>query len=136
MNENTAILYVEDDERSRNIMRLLLENMMGLTHVNIFEDSNNFVERVDALQPQPDVVLLDIHVPPHDGFEMLKLLRARPAFSTISIIALTASVMSEEIQQLKSAGFDGVIAKPIDMETFPDLLDRVMNGEHVWHIIA
>lgn len=136
MNKQTAILYVEDDERSRKIMRLLLETMLELEQVHIFEDSHNFVNRVADLQPSPDIVLLDIHVPPYDGFEMLRLLRAQPAFSTTPIIALTASVMSEEVQQLKSAGFSGVIAKPIDMETFPQLLQRVAQGEYIWHVIA
>ena len=48
------------------------------------------------------------------------------------IIALTASVMREEVRKLMSAGFNGCLAKPIDLATFPDTLRRIMAGEAVW----
>jgi two-component system cell cycle response regulator DivK len=42
--------------------------------------------------------------------------------------------MNEEVKVLREAGFDGVIAKPIDYDTFPNVLHRILNGEQVWHI--
>jgi hypothetical protein len=50
-------------------------------------------------------------------------------------VALTASVMNEEVHKLREAGFHSVIAKPIDVDTFPDLLHRIVGGETVWRII-
>jgi hypothetical protein len=35
---------------------------------------------------------------------------------------------------LRDAGFDGVIAKPLDYDTFPNALARILKGEQVWHI--
>lgn len=131
---NPTILYVEDELENREIMRLLIEEVMGLSGLIIFENSENFIERVEALVPQPDVILLDIHVPPYDGFEMLKMLREHDSFHRTPIVALTASVMNEEVDKLKHAGFDGVIAKPLDMDSFPDMLNRIIQGEHIWHI--
>ena len=131
-----TILYVEDDSQSRVIMQLLLVEEMGLENVTIFEDSTEFLSRVQQLQPQPDIILLDIHVPPHDGFAMLSMLRQTEQYRSTPIIALTASVMSEEIQQLKQSGFNGVIAKPIDLDTFPEMISRFIRGEHVWRVIA
>jgi CheY-like chemotaxis protein len=135
MFEPLAILYVEDDAMSRTIMQLLLVEVMRLEHVTIFADSYNFAERAAALVPTPDIVLLDIHVAPHSGFEMLVMLRALEAYQGARIVALTASVMNEEVQRLREAGFDGVIAKPIDQDTFPDLLARLYRGERLWRII-
>jgi len=77
---------------------------------------------------------LDIHVKPITGFEMLKLLR-EDGFTDTIIIALTASVMNEEITQLRNAGFDGVIAKPVSLESFPKLWERVLGGEQIWGIL-
>ncbi|GAB5492866.1 MAG: response regulator [Phototrophicaceae bacterium] len=128
------ILYVEDDEENREIMRLLVEAVMGFEGLTIFEDSHNFRERLEALNPQPDIILLDIHVPPYDGFEMLKMIREHSRFKNTPVAALTASVMNEEVNQLKTAGFDGVIAKPLDMDTFPTVLTRITQGETVWDI--
>ncbi len=131
---NPSIVYVEDDAQSREVMQILLVELMGLSEVVFFEDSSNFIQRIESTSP--DVILLDIHVHPYDGFEMLALLRHHPRFQNKIVIALTASVMNEEIQQLKTAGFDGVIAKPIDMDTFPALLEQILNGESIWTVIA
>lgn len=136
MNQQPVILYVEDDPKSRKMMDMLLTGRMKLPSVIMFEDSHHLIERVNALDPKPDVIFLDIHVKPHNGFEMLTMLRQLHWAKHIPIIALTASVMNEEVQQLKQAGFDGCLAKPIDIETFPDAFARILNGERVWLILS
>lgn len=129
-----AILYVEDDPQSRKLMSILLKGRMKLTHVTILEDSQNFVENVTAIDPKPDVILLDIHMKPYNGFEMLEMLRKIQTFDGTPIVALTASVMNEEVQKLRSIGFNGCLAKPIDLQSFPEMLDRILDGETVWRI--
>lgn len=136
LDNHPIILYVEDDPMSRKLMRLLLEGRMKIPHVTIFENSADFAARADALDPKPTVIFLDIHMKPHTGFEMLQMLREMPWSSSVPIVALTASVMHEEVQQLMHVGFDGCLAKPIDLGTFPDTLDRIMQGEQVWRIIG
>jgi len=135
MPHQPAVLYVEDDHQSRTLMALLLKGRMKLPHVTILEDSQDFIEQMEALDPKPDIILLDIHVRPLNGFEMLEMLRQFPWVDGRPIIALTASVMNEEVQQLKSAGFNGCLAKPIDLATFPDMLNRILAGEPIWRII-
>jgi two-component system, cell cycle response regulator DivK len=130
-----SFLYVEDNDSNRTVMRLLMEYAMSVQSLAIFEDSSNFMERVKALPQPPDVILLDIHVRPLDGFEMLDLLRADTVYHQSKIIAVTASVTSEEIEEMSFAGFDGGIGKPLRVETFPGLLTRILNGETVWHVI-
>lgn len=134
MLETYAYLYVEDEPLSREIMQMIMVNVVGVRDLTIFEDSRDFVSRVKALPKVPDVIMLDIHVKPIDGFEMLALLRNDPAFSGARIIALTASVMNEEIRRLRTSGFQGAIGKPLSLQTFPDLLRRVVEGEAIWHI--
>jgi CheY-like chemotaxis protein len=129
-----SYLYVEDDPLSREGLELVLRRVMGFQNVSIFEDSTNFIARVKLLPQRPDVYLLDIHMRPHTGFEMLAMLRADPAFTGCKVIALTASVMSEEVHTLRTSGFDGIISKPIDVTTFPQLLERALQGEPVWTI--
>jgi CheY-like chemotaxis protein len=135
MTDEIRVLYVEDDPQSRKLMKMLLSGRMGLPNVTIFEDSQDFLERVNALQPKPTVIFLDIHVKPINGFKMLELLRAQAWTDTVAIVALTASVMNEEVQQLTTAGFDGCLAKPIDMTTFPDTLRRLVGGESIWSVM-
>ena len=127
-------LYVEDDTYSRQIMQIIMEKAMEVDRLVIFDDSRNFMERVRALDAQPDIFLLDVHVQPYNGFEMLNMLHAEPEFQNARIIALTASVMNEEVEELKHGGFDGAIAKPLSVQTFPDLMKRIIAGEAVWHV--
>jgi CheY-like chemotaxis protein len=136
MTNQFAVLYVEDDVQSRKLMTMLLKGRMNLSHVTILEDSHNFLDRVEALEPKPDLILLDIHVKPHDGFEMLAMLRQLEWMDGTPIVAVTASVMNEEIAQLQTAGFNGCLAKPIDLETFPDMLERILAGETIWRIFG
>jgi CheY-like chemotaxis protein len=132
-NQDFALLYVEDDPRSRKVMRMIT-NDMGLSNVIIFEDSTDFATRVNELGFKPDVVFLDVHVKPYTGFEMLEMLRQSSQFDGIPIVAMTASVMNEEVHQLRTAGFDGCLAKPLDMDTFPEILNLIISGERVWRI--
>jgi CheY-like chemotaxis protein len=134
MPDKPAILYVEDDRLSRKLMEMLLRGRMQLSHVTILEDSEGFMLHVEKLDPKPDIVLLDIHVKPFDGFEMLTMLRQLDWMKNIPIIALTASVMNEEIQKLTQAGFNGCIGKPIDIKAVPEALERILNGEAIWRV--
>lgn len=127
-----SFLYYEDDLLSRKVMQVLLTKKLGYTNVTIFENSADYLAKAQALSYTPDIILLDIHMQPHSGFEVLAGLRAVETFKTCKIVALTASVMSEEVDRLRIAGFDSVIGKPIDGNTFPDLLMRILKGENIW----
>jgi len=135
MSDYPAILYVEDDPQSRIIMQVLLVEALGLENVTIFEDSADFLSRAHALNPKPDLIFLDIHVRPHTGFEMLAMLRGDDVFQDTPVLALTASVMNEEVIKLRTSGFNGVIAKPIDQDLFPQMMQRVLNGEEIWRVV-
>jgi len=128
----TSIVYIEDDAFSRQIMTLMLTRKMGCSQVTVLEDSHNFLQKIEALPALPDVVFVDIHMQPHDGFYVLKCLRALDKFLSVRIVAVTASVMNEEVELLRQAGFDGVIGKPLDTGSFPDLFERILKGEKVW----
>jgi CheY-like chemotaxis protein len=132
--QTPVLLYVDDDPTSREVMEMLVTCGLGWSSITMFEDSENFITRVEALSPPPDVIFLDIQMQPHDGFDMLNLLRAHQKFADTTLIAVTASVMNEEVEMLREAGFDGGIAKPISMKDFPHLMERILNGEKVWHI--
>jgi CheY-like chemotaxis protein len=128
-----VFLYVENDELSREVMKALLTRGLGYRDLMIFDTSAHFERHLQDLASKPDVIFLDIHMEPIDGFEMLKLIRQNKNHHATPVIALTASVMNEEVRRLREAGFDGAIAKPINYDTFPGALDRILNGEQIWN---
>jgi CheY-like chemotaxis protein len=135
MNSQKPILvYVEDDENSILVMKMVVERVMKLPTLYVLQSRADFVQQVKGLGVVPDVFLLDIQMKPYDGVELLSMLRSDPQFNQSKVIALTASVTNEEVSLLKSGGFDGAIAKPLNIDLFPDLIARIINGEHVWYI--
>ena len=79
-----------------------------------------------SLALEPEVILLDIHMRPQDGFELLQQIRAEPDYCRSKVVAVTASVMNEEVEKLRTSGFDGAIGKPLNLNAFPDLMARVL----------
>ena len=67
---------------------------------------------------------------------MLQMLQRIETLATTPIVALTASVMNEEVARLRTAGFKGCLAKPIDLGTFAADLNLILSGEAVWRIIV
>jgi CheY-like chemotaxis protein len=78
--------------------------------------------------------LLDIHVAPFNGFQMLQMIREDSVYGDTKVVALTASVMNEEVERLRQSGFDGAIGKPIALSSFPVMIERIMNGESIWQV--
>ncbi len=128
-----VILYMEDDEFSRDIMGLLFEDLPQYELI-MFADSANFQDKLQHLPEQLSVILLDIHMEPFDGFEMIDMIRHYQPFAHLPVLALTASVMSEEITKLRTSGFDGAIAKPIDQDMFAEQIEAVLNHKLVWTV--
>jgi two-component system cell cycle response regulator DivK len=112
------ILIVEDDARSRKLLRDLLQ-FHGYRTVEA--DTGNGAFDL-ARSEQPCLILLDIRLPDIDGTEVLELLRADPATAGIPVLAVTASVMRGDEQHFLRVGFNGYIPKPIDVGTFPSMV--------------
>ena len=127
-------VYVEDDENSILVMKMVVERVMGLPTLHVLQSRADFVQQVEDLNVVPDIFLLDIQMTPYDGVELLAMLRGDPQFNKSKVVALTASVTNEEVSFLKSGGFDGAIAKPLNIDIFPALIARRINGEQVWYI--
>jgi CheY-like chemotaxis protein len=129
-----CLLCVEDDPSNRLVMKLLVEKTLSLKYYAIFEDSADFLLRVRDLPLRPDIILLDIHVSPFNGFQMLKMIREDSVYFDSKVVALTASVMNEEVERLRKSGFDGAIGKPITLSTFPVVIERIIKGESIWQV--
>jgi two-component system cell cycle response regulator DivK len=102
--------------------------------IHIIDDNHDFMDKVRRLPIVPDVVFLDIQMYPYDGYQMLNMLRSDSAYRNARVIAMTASVMATDVADLRRAGFDGLIGKPIIRQIFPDLLKQILTGESVWFV--
>ena len=109
------ILIVEDNDKNLKLARDVLEHK-GFRTLEAMTAAEGIKL---AVEHQPDLVLMDIQLPDADGVTALGQLRADAATRAIPVIAFTASVMEADRQRLSAAGFDGYLAKPIDVKLFP-----------------
>jgi two-component system cell cycle response regulator DivK len=116
----TTILLVEDNERNRKLVRTILE-FRGYEVVEC-EDGEPSLEL--ARRHRPALVLMDIQLPTMDGITALLRLRADPETAGIPVVAVTASVTPGERDRVVAAGFNGYVAKPIDVATFGEMVDK------------
>lgn len=116
--QSSAILVVEDDEHIAYILRFLLERH-GF-QVEHAADGRQALQRFS--QPPPDLVLMDIMLPYHDGLELLGHLRGTPAWAGTPVLMLTAKAREGDIVRALDAGADDYVTKPFQPE---EVLARV-----------
>ena len=110
------ILIVEDNDKNMKLTRDVLQ-FRGFRTVEATTGEDGVTLAGTHL---PDLILMDIALPGIDGVEAAQRLKAKPSTAPIPIVALTASVMEADRARFGEAGFAGLIAKPIDVLTFPD----------------
>jgi len=115
------ILIVEDNERNRKLVRTILE----FRGFDVAECADGEPAIALAKSRRPALILMDIELPKLDGIAALQRLRADAETAAIPVIAVTASVTPSQRQRITTAGFDAYIAKPIDVETFGETIQRL-----------
>jgi two-component system, cell cycle response regulator DivK len=103
-----TILYVEDNELNRKIVRDLLRR----TSYRLLEAPDGETGVTMAREERPDLILMDIQLPKVSGIEATRTLRAEPATVDTPIIAITSFALSGDEQRAKDAGASAYLAKP------------------------
>ena len=109
------VLIVEDNERNMKLERDVLE-LHGFRVIEARTAAEGIALAAERL---PDVVLMDIRLPDMDGVAALGCLRGDPRTASICVVAITSSAMSDGRRRFFQAGFDGYLAKPLDIRSFP-----------------
>jgi nitrogen-specific signal transduction histidine kinase/CheY-like chemotaxis protein len=110
------ILYIEDKIPNIELMRAIIEDLSNTR----FVDAQTVEEGLKiARSLKPDLVITDIHLPDGKGFDVLLGLRSDDRTAHIPVIALTADAMASNMHNMKSAGFDHILTKPLKI---PDLM--------------
>ncbi len=103
-----TILYVEDNEFNRKIVRDLLKR----TSYALIEAHDGEAGVATALEKRPDLVLMDIQLPKISGIEATRRLRADPVTAATPIIAITSFALSGDEHKAKEAGATAYLTKP------------------------
>ena len=103
-----TILYVEDNELNRKMIRHLLRG----TSYRLLEAPDGETGMAMARTEHPDLILMDVQLPKISGIEATRALRAEPSTAATPIIAITSFALSGDEQRAKEAGASAYLAKP------------------------
>ena len=100
-------LLVDDDDDSREAYA---EYLLGFGYeVQALGDSRNAMSAVAA--HRPDIVLVDLQMPHVDGFELIRLIKARPG-PAVPVIVISACVFATDRELAEAAGCNAFLTKP------------------------
>jgi len=116
------ILIVEDNDKNRKLVR----DVLTFKGYEVIETETGEEGVQLARERSPRLVLMDIRLPGIDGVEALRRLRAEETTRGIPVMAMTASVMSEDRQKIMAAGFDAYQSKPIAVQEFVAAVAEVL----------
>jgi two-component system cell cycle response regulator DivK len=116
-----TILYVEDNEFNRKIVRDLLAH----TSYRLIEATDGEAGVTMALQEAPNLILMDIQLPKISGLDATRRLRADARTAQIPIIAITSYALSGDDQNALDAGASAYLAKPYSPRELLDLIRKL-----------
>ena len=121
MSEKT-ILYVEDNEMNRKIVRDLLKR----TTYKLVEAHDGEAGVAKALEIRPDLILMDIQLPKLSGLDATRKLRAQAATAATPIVTITSFALSGDDLKAKEAGATAYLAKPYSPFDLLSLIRRIL----------
>ena len=103
-----TVLYVEDNEFNRKIVRQLL----GRTSYRLIEATDGEAGVSTARAERPDLIIMDIQLPKLSGLEATRQLKAAPETADVPIIVITSFALAGDEQKARDAGAAAYLAKP------------------------
>lgn len=122
--DGVKVLVVEDNEFNR----LIAFELLGIegAEVTLAEDGLSGVDYVINGQLAFDVVLMDMQMPDIDGLEATRRIRRDEKFNDLPIIAMTANVAAQDIQDCLNAGMNDHIGKPVDVRIMVETIKKYL----------
>ncbi|MEJ2118091.1 MAG: ATP-binding protein, partial [Alphaproteobacteria bacterium] len=122
-------ILIAEDNRLNQIIIMKLMNSVGI-NAKIAANGKECVEMFQEWQPH--LIWMDRRMPVMDGIEATKNIRSLPGGDNVKIIALTASVFSEEVQILLDAGVDEYLRKPYKFHEIYDCMARNLGMKYIY----
>jgi signal transduction histidine kinase/CheY-like chemotaxis protein len=121
-----TVLLAEDNRTNRMVVESLL-GKLGYLSICV-EDGRQAIERVR--QGGIDCVLMDLMMPEMDGFAAALAIRQLPEpFRSVPIVALTANVLTADLEAARAAGMDDFATKPITRDKLGQIIAKALAGQ-------
>ena len=121
-----TLLYIEDNLSNLHLIERL---MTRFPNVRMLEAMQGSVGLDLARQHQPDVILLDVHLPDLSGSEVLTRLRADSATRHIPVVVVSADATGRQVEHMLKLGACTYLTKPLDVRVFLEVVRQIFSGE-------
>lgn len=100
---------------------------VDLHHVDSGEQCLAFLRREAPYgkAPRPDLLLLDIHMPRMDGYEVVERIRADPALRSLPVVVLSTSSDAADVRRMYALGCSSYMTKPVRFERFIEAMQQI-----------
>jgi PAS domain S-box-containing protein len=122
-------ILIAEDQRDNQLLLSRLMNELGL-EIKVAENGKQCIDIFQ--QWQPDLIWMDRRMPVLDGVEATRRIRSLPGGDKVKIIAVTASVLSEQRQELGRAGMDDFVNKPYRFEELYDCMAQHLGLHYLY----
>ena len=109
------ILYIEDNLPNLSLVEQMLAELPGIELLTAIQGRLGFDL---AIKHNPDLILLDLHLPDLPGWEVLKQLKRHLATSHIPVVVISADATRRQVDRLMAAGAHSYLTKPLEMAEF------------------
>jgi len=133
--QNHPILLIEDNPMDVDLTRRAFSRRKVINAIEVARDGEEaiaYIQRWEAGETWPVVILLDINLPKINGLEVLRELKTHPMLQKIPVIVLTSSGEDRDIQKAYSLGANSYIVKPVDFEKFVEVAAQI---DLYWNVI-
>jgi len=118
-----CVLYIEDNDTNQLIVREMLAPWPQVK-LHLADDGQTGLRL--AAELHPDLILLDMRLPDLDGLQVLRRLKADPRLAAITVVALSASAMPDDVARARQYGALEYWTKPLQLDRFLDDVLRVL----------
>ncbi|HEY0072428.1 MAG TPA: ATP-binding protein, partial [Chloroflexia bacterium] len=124
--EERQVLYIEDNLSNLKLIERILERR---TNIRLLSAMQGGLGLELAREQQPDLIMLDLHLPDMHGDEVLQRLKAAPETAGIPVVILSADATPRQVERLLAAGARAYLTKPLDVKQLIGVLEETLNAE-------
>ena len=129
------ILLIEDNPMDVDLTRRAFKRRKVINPLEVARDGQealDYIQRWEAGETIPAVILLDINIPKVNGLDVLRVLKSTPLSQKMPVIVLTSSSEDVDIEAAYQLGANSYIVKPVDFEKFFEVAAHI---DLYWNVI-
>ena len=125
--EAMTVLYIEDNLSNLQLVERVLSRRPGVRLISAMRPQLGLEL---AAEHDPDLILLDLHLPDMPGQEVFRRLQAEPRTAHVPVVVLSADARPSLIEDLLAQGVRAFLTKPLDVKELLELLDTIAAARH------